>query len=133
MNFDHTVPADCFVWLLPAVLISDLEEQIVPLTSLRPASALIFRQTRRQGEAVQKYCEPPPTKYGGKLEGSLSYSGDLALISQFAEADTADAVVAQVGVRTTADLAAVVLTGGELRVTLLLEDHRFLSHSSSPP
>ena len=64
------------------------------------------------------------------LEAGFADAGDLALISQFAEADTADAVVAQIGVRTTADLAAVVLTGGELSRSLLLQDHGFLSHLS---
>ena len=67
------------------------------------------------------------------LERSLSHAGDLALISQLAEADTADAVVAQIGMGTAADLAAVVRTRGELRRSLLLENHRFLSHCSSPP
>src|SRR5574344_771780 len=62
------------------------------------------------------------------LEGSLANAGDLSLIRQLAEADTADAVVAQVGVRTAADLAAVVSTGRELGLSLLLENHRFLSH-----
>ena len=62
------------------------------------------------------------------LEARLSHAGDLALVRQLTEADTADAVVAQVSVGSTADLAAVVLAGGELRLALLLEDHRFLSH-----
>ena len=52
---------------------------------------------------------------------------------KLSEADTADAVVAQVSVGTAADLAAVVLAGGELRRRLLLEDHRFLSHCVAPP
>ena len=67
------------------------------------------------------------------LEAGLAHAGDLTLVGQLTEADTADAVVAEVGVGTAADLAAVVLAGGELRRSLLLEDHRFLSHVSSPP
>ena len=62
------------------------------------------------------------------LEARLSHAGDLALVRQLTEADTADAVVAQVSMGTAADLAAIVRTGGELRLALLLEDHRFLSH-----
>ena len=62
------------------------------------------------------------------LPAGLADAGDLALVSQLAEADTADAVVAQVSVGTAADLAAVVLTGRELGRSLLLENHRFLSH-----
>ena len=92
------------------------------------ASALIFSETRRRGDAVFLYCEPKPTKYQEKSEGSLSDAGDLALVSQFAEADTADAVVAQISVGTAAELAAVVLASRELRRSLLLENHRFLSH-----
>ena len=47
------------------------------------------------------------------LPGSLADTGDLALVRQRAEADTAHAVVTQVGVGTAAQLAAVVLTGGD--------------------
>ena len=67
------------------------------------------------------------------LERGLADAGDLALVSQLAEADTADAVVAQVGMGTAAQLAAVVLPGGVLGGSLLLQDHRFLSHLSLPP
>ena len=48
------------------------------------------------------------------LERGLADAGDLALVSQLAEADTADAIVTQISVGTAAQLAAVVLTGGEL-------------------
>ena len=67
------------------------------------------------------------------LERSLTHTGDLALVGQLPEADTADAVVTQVGVGTAAQLAAVVLASRILRRSLLLQDHRFLSHSSLPP
>ena len=67
------------------------------------------------------------------LPGGLLHAGDLALVSQLTEADTADAVVAQVGVGTAADLAAVVSAGGELGLLLLLQDHRLLSHFLPPP
>ena len=69
-------------------------------------------------------------KYEEKSERSLADAGDLSLISQLTEADTADAVVAKVSVGTAADLAAVVGTGGELCRCLLLENHRFLCHFS---
>jgi hypothetical protein len=64
----------------------------------------------------------------GKLPRSLSYAGNLTLVSKLTEADTADAVLAKVSVRTTADLASVVLSGRELLSLLLLEYHRFLCH-----
>ena len=81
-----------------------------------------FRQTRRQGDGVLCVRRAEPTKYNGKiLPGSLADAGNLALVSQRAEADTADAVVTQIGVGTAAQLAAVVLTGGELRGSLLLQ------------
>ena len=60
-----------------------------------------------------------------QLRGKISprgflYTGNLALISKLPEAYTADAVVTQIGVGTSADLAPVVLTGGELGASLLL-------------
>ena len=67
------------------------------------------------------------------LERGFADAGDLALVRQLAEADTADAVVAQVGVGTTADLAAVVTASRELGGTLLLELHRSFCHVSSLP
>ena len=67
------------------------------------------------------------------LPGSLLDAGDLALVSQLTEADTADTVLAQVSMGTTADLAAVVSAGRELGGTLLLELHRSFCHVSSLP
>ena len=67
------------------------------------------------------------------LERGLADAGDLALVSQLTEADTAHAIVTQVSVGAAAQLAAVVLTGRELSRGLLLQDHRLLSHFSSPP
>ena len=45
---------------------------------------------------------------------------DLAFVSELSEADTAHAVFAEIRMGTTADLAAVVRAGGELRRLLLL-------------
>ncbi len=58
-----------------------------------------------------------------QLEASFANAGNLSLVSEFAEADTADAVVAKISMGTTADLAAVVLSGRELCGCLLLENH----------
>ena len=80
------------------------------------------------------YGEPRQRSMRAKdLEGGFADAGDLALVRQLAEADTAYAVVTQIGVGTAADLAAVVLAGGELSRSLLLENHRFLSHFTYPP
>ena len=57
------------------------------------------------------------------LPASLSDARDLALMSQLAEADTANAVVTQVSVGTTADFAAVVLSCGEFCRSSLLDFH----------
>ena len=62
------------------------------------------------------------------LPAGLSHAGDLALVGQLTAADTADAVVPQIGVGTAADFAAVVLAAGELGFRLLLEDHRLFRH-----
>ena len=67
------------------------------------------------------------------LERSLTHAGDLALVGELAEADTANAVVAEVGMGSAADLAAVVAAGGELVSSLLLQDHCFSSHCVLPP
>ena len=57
---------------------------------------------------------------GIKLPGSLLNAGDLTLVSQLAEADTADTVLTHICVRTTTDLASGVFSGGELLRLLLL-------------
>ena len=67
------------------------------------------------------------------LERSLTHAGDLALVGQLTEADTADTVVPEIGVGTAAQLAAVVLAGGELGRTGLLDLHRSLCHYCLPP
>jgi hypothetical protein len=54
------------------------------------------------------------------LPGCLADTGDLTLIGQLSEADTAYAVISQVSVGSAADLAAVVAAGGELGFSLLL-------------
>ena len=58
-----------------------------------------------------------------KSERCLAHAGDLTLICKLSEADTADAVIAQICMGAAADLAAVVCAGGELCRCLLLEDH----------
>ena len=58
-----------------------------------------------------------------ELPACLSYAGNLALVSQLAEADTADAVLTKVSVRSATDFASVVSAGGELGFSLLLEYH----------
>ena len=65
------------------------------------------------------------------LPAGLANAGDLALVSQLTEADTANTVVAQVSVGTAADLAAVVAAGRELSLSLLLLDHRLSCHVRS--
>ena len=62
------------------------------------------------------------------LPRSFSYAGNFALVRKFSEADTANTVFAEVSVGTTADLASVVLTGGELLLFLLLVNHGLLCH-----
>ena len=57
------------------------------------------------------------------LPGCLSHAGNLTLVSEFTEADTADTVLAEISVGTSADFAAVVFTGGILLLFLLLKDH----------
>ena len=97
------------------------------------ASALILFKTISGRRSCTEVLRDAQRKYWAKSEAGLADAGDLALVSQLTEADTADAVVAQISVGAAADLAAVVLAGGELSRSLLFQNHRFLSHISSPP
>ena len=54
------------------------------------------------------------------LPGCLFNAGDLTLIGQLSEANTADTVVSQICVRTAANFAAVVAAAGKLSFLLLL-------------
>ena len=54
------------------------------------------------------------------LPACLLYAGDFALVSQLSEADTANAVIAEIGVGTAAYFAAVIAASRELRLCLLL-------------
>ena len=57
------------------------------------------------------------------LPRSFSYAGNLTLISQLTEANTANAVVTQICVGASADFAAIVLSAGKLCGTSLLNLH----------
>ncbi len=57
------------------------------------------------------------------LPRCLSYAGNLALVSKLTEADSANAVLTKVSMRSAADLASVISTSRELRLSLLLEYH----------
>ena len=92
------------------------------------ASELILFKTISGRRSCTEVLRDAQRKYWTKSEAGLADAGDLALVSQLTEADTADAVVAKVSMGTAADLAAVVLTGGELCRSLLLQNHRFLCH-----
>ena len=70
-----------------------------------------------------KVLRAEPTKHRGKSEAGLADAGDLALISQLTEADTADAELAKVGMRPATDLASVIFARRELLLSLLLEFH----------
>ena len=67
------------------------------------------------------------------LPRRLLYAGNLTLISEISEADTADTVLTHVCVGTATDLTSVVLTCGVLLGLLLLEYHCCFSHSKLPP
>ena len=80
----------------------------------------IFRQAMCAARSCISIQQARLTMHGGKfLPAGFADAGDLALVRQLTEADTADAVVAQVGVGTAADLAAVILAGGVLRLSLI--------------
>ena len=57
------------------------------------------------------------------LPASLLNTGDLTLVSKLSEADSADTELAKVCMRSAANLASVIGTGGELGSSLLLSDH----------
>ena len=65
------------------------------------------------------------------LPAGLADTGNLTLVGQLPEADTAYAVIAQVSMGSAADLAAVIAAAGELRLSLLLQDLSLI-HISEP-
>ena len=57
---------------------------------------------------------------GAFLPACLAYAGDFALVGKLTEADTADAVLAQIRMGTATDLASVIFSGRILLRFLLL-------------
>ena len=92
-----------------------------PIFSGRPIPFLHYFQTEVPLVA-------PDHLMGKLLPASLTNTGNLTLVGQLTEADTAYAVITQISVGSAADLAAVVAAGGELRSSLLLQNHRLSSH-----
>ena len=85
-----------------------------------PGKALRAKSRRRRCIVILQAAK---MTHGAVLPGSFSNARNLALISQLTEADTANAVVAQVCVGAAADFAAIIFSGGELRRSLLLDFH----------
>jgi hypothetical protein len=65
-----------------------------------------------------------------ELPASFLNARNLTLVSKLAEADTANAEFAEIAVRSTTNLAAIVFSGGEFLFSLLLNFHRSLCHDS---
>ena len=63
------------------------------------------------------------------LPACFLHAGDLTFVRQLSEADTANAVLAQISVRATADFASVVRSGGIFRRSCLLNLHRCFGRS----
>ncbi len=84
-----------------------------------------------QNQPIFTRLPVPVLHYNSTLPASLADTGDLALVSQLTEADTAHAVVTQVCMGSAADFAAVIAAAGELGLSLLLQDHRLLCHVRS--
>ena len=57
------------------------------------------------------------------LPAGFLHTGNLAFVSQFTETNTANTVMSEIRMRTTADLASVVSSCGELGRSLLLKFH----------
>ena len=94
-----------------------------PYMMFSPASPGNFRQTISKKRRCISILRAFRRKYDGYLPRSLAHSGDLALMCQFAEAYTANAVVTQISVGAAADFAAVVLSCGEFCRKSLLDFH----------
>ena len=86
------------------------------LGGFRLSENFLFWYSSAQADAFSALAEKG-------LPACFLYARDLALVSELTEADTADAVLAEISVGTAADLATVVLSGGELLLSLLLENH----------
>ena len=72
--------------------------------------------------------EGPATFFQYFLPAGLANARQLTTESHVPEADTADAELADKGMRTAADRAAVVTANGVFRSPFLLHEHRSLSH-----
>ena len=95
--------------------------------------AEIFRQAMCAARSCISIQQARLTMHGGKfLPAGFADAGDLALVRQLTEADTADAVLFQYGVRSSADLASGICTCGKLRFSLLFYFERCFSHRLPP-
>ena len=87
------------------------------------------------------YCRRRRSVYGVRpaddvipgLPGSLLYARNLTLVSEITEANAADTELTEIRMRASADLAAIVSSGGELLIFLLFQNHSFLCHRLLPP
>ena len=94
-----------------------------PYMMFSPASPGNFRQTISKKRRCMSILRAFERKCGVNLPRSLAYAGNLALMCQLTEADTAYAVITQISVGASADLAAVVLSCGEFSRSSLLDFH----------
>ena len=86
--------------------------------------AEIFHQAMCAARSCISIQQARLTMHGGKfLPAGFADAGDLALVRQLTEADTADAELAKVGMRPATDLASVIFARRELLLSLLLEFH----------
>ena len=81
-------------------------------------SCLAALALRRRGQHVgDRICN---MHILSSLPACFFHAGNLSLVSKLTEADAANAIVTKVGMRSSAELAAVIPAGGELRRSLLL-------------
>lgn len=79
---------------------------------------LLSKSVADAGESYPRSDQSLSCLFPPCLPASLFHTRDLAFVSQFTEADTADAVFFQYGVRTSASLTASVLANFEFLRTL---------------
>ena len=100
-----------------------------PIFSRLPGLFDIYNLSRRgAGSSGPSWKAPERNRL---LPAGLPDTGNLALVSQFTEADPADAVIPEIRMGPASELAAVVAAAGVFGLGLLLQNHSFFCHSSN--
>jgi hypothetical protein len=104
--------------------------RLILAAGFSPAASRWLKRFAFLSTRLERFMMRAFGSYQTKLPAGFLNAGDLTLVSKLAEADTANAEFAEIAVRSTTNLAAVVFSCGEFLFSLLLNFHRSLCHDS---